>query len=284
MKRAAWLLFVIGGCGPNPERPPGASHAPPPSASVSPVASVPPVVSAEAIVSAAPVSDANAPPIEMPAEALASLTEKLQSRRVFRHLKLGNMPVRERTTWLLSDDNRELTLTCEREADGRIESGSPVPKRWFVVATATFVTSEAAAGIAWAANYRRSAVTQVRYAPATLCAALGDALALDCKSAEVRLHSRGAFVPVETRREEPVRWKPSALRAARGLGCDAKADGLTSSLDGVSSTSKQPMLFFSEKTVPVERLVHSDAVQYEGFREATLTSFDGSLPEHLRKR
>jgi len=52
------------------------------------------------------------------AEQLRTLEVQLQSRRVFRHLTLGNMPRRERDGWLLSDDGRELTLVCEQADPG----------------------------------------------------------------------------------------------------------------------------------------------------------------------
>jgi hypothetical protein len=283
MKRASLLVFLLFGCGSTTEPAVEASPVSPASLTASP--SIAPLASAEGVVSAAP--SASAPeaisvPLEMTAEQLQALTLELESRRVFRHLTLGNMPVRARDSWLLSDDSKQLTLTCEREVDEPLETGSPVPKRWFVVASATFAATDVPAGKAWAATYRRAALTRVRDGAGTLCTKLGEELTLDCKPASVQLYGPTAFVPVETRREEPIRWRPSTARAMNGLGCDAKADGFRPSFYESSSSPKLPMVFFADKKVPVERLVHSDAVQYMGFREAALTPFDGSLPEYLR--
>lgn len=287
-----WCGFVSGGCASTPEPQEDKGRAATASATATASASaIPGPSSAPASTASAPSASTSAAPaassaaaLEMSPEQLAALDAELRSRRVFRHATLGNMPVRERNTWLLSEDRKELTLTCELDEDRRIESGSPVPKRWFVVSSSTFSTSDAPTGKAWAASYRRVGSTSVRHAPSTLCAELGEELALDCKPSSVRLYGPTAFVPVETRREQPIRWKPNAARSVSGTGCTASADALAESFYLPSFELEQPMVFFAtDAKLPVERLVHSDAVQYAGFRESTLTPFDGSLPEYLRK-
>ncbi len=279
MKRAALLVVGLVGCPASPELPPGT--APPASASTT----AEPRSSATPAPSAAPIPSASASasaPVEIGPEQLQALTTELQSRRVFRHLTLGNMPAeRERHSWMLSEDGRHLTLACEQGDPGRVESGSPEPKRWFLAASASFVADAVPAGQAWAPVYRRERIVTLPRIPWTVCGKVGEALAMACSSAKEQLYGAHAFVPVETRREAPIRWQPGTRRAVAGLACEVKA-GVELPFYDFPDSSAGPMLFFGEKKQPVERLIHSDAVQYAGFREAVLSPFDGSVPPHLR--
>jgi hypothetical protein len=278
-----WIVALLG-CGSTDALP----REPAPVASIVPSAATTvriapqPTSAPVARASTAPTADVSPWPIEASPEQLSALTAELQNRRVFRYLTLGNKPVRERNTWLLSEDRSSLTLVCEGEEEGRIESGSPVPKRWFVLSSLTLSASEPPTGTSWVASFRRVGSMQVRYAPQTLCTELGEELTLDCASASIKLHGPAAFVPVETREEEPVRWRPSAVRLVRGLACSARADAFEGSVYRSSAEPKQPMVFFADGKIPVERLVHSGPKDYAGFRESTLTPFDGSLPEYRR--
>lgn len=287
--RAAVLAVVLVGCASAPEPPQDAPRVATTSTIASPLA---PIVASSSPSSAAPPEPSppsSELPLELSVEQLQALDAELHSRRVFRHLTLGRMPVRERNTWMLDEARASLTLACERTADGHAESGSPVPEGWFVVSSARFAASDVPAGKTWAASYRRVESTQARNAGRTLCTELGEELSLDCKPATVSLRGPTAFVPAETRREEPVRWKPGNVRVVNGTGCTVESGAIVLSFYRSeyvgSSEPKQPMIFFAnDRKLPVERLVHSDALQYQGFRESTLTAFDGSLPEYLRKR
>lgn len=273
------LLGLLARCGPMTDVPLDAST------SVTAATSRPAVATSSPVASVAPSTTATseAPSPGLSAEQIHSLTEQLRGRRVFRHLLLGNMPAeRERHSWLLSKDGKQLTLTCEQGDPARVESGRPDPMRWFLVASASFVATDLSPGGTWAPHYRREQVAALPRRSPTVCAGVGEQLALTCRVAKLQVFGANAFVPVETRSEAPIRWHPSARRAVTGLSCEATARDFELTFYDFPKGTPRPMLFFSDAGPAVERIVYSDAVQYADFREATLAPFDGLLPPHLR--
>lgn len=220
------------------------------------------------------------------AEQLDSLSDLLREGRAFRHVLLGQMPSeRVRDTWMRSRDGQRLTLACEQADHGGNERGSPHPRRWYVVASATFVAVAAEQG-QWPTRYRREQLVEIAGAPRTACAGLRDGLEMTCRHTTVQVYGPDAFVPVETRNEDPIRWRPSTRRAMDGVGCQPAGgdpDGFVLGFyDFAMSDPKPPMIFFGDAGRVVERVVFADAAQYNDFREATLGPFDGALPPHLR--
>ena len=75
-----------------------------------------------------------------------------------------------------------------------------------------------------------------------------------------------------------------ARRPVTGLSCRATAGAAGTSpfsFYDFPEDTPRPMLFFGDRGLGVERVVHSDATQYADFREAVLTPLDAQLPPHL---
>jgi len=211
------------------------------------------------------------------------LAALFQNRRVFRHLTLGNMPdYQERDSWLLSDDGRGLTLVCERGDPGfEAESGRPGPRRWHLVASASFAAMDSPPGQAWAPHYRREQLIVARAGPTT-CVEVGDRLDLACRPNSLDVLQPDAYVPIETPNPDnggSLRWFPSARRHVAGLYCRATS-ALNPSYEfpfyDLEAPPGQPMLFFADGAV--ERVIHSGGLQYSDFREALITPLDARLP------
>jgi hypothetical protein len=311
---ALLLLVILSGCGtpPAPRRVEVTEPALPMSfefTTASPPASAssnPPAPATSAVASSATPPTPAAIPFS--AEEIAALTTERRSRRVFRHVLVGNMPgVRQRDSWMLSKDGRELTLTCEHadpESMENVAEGNPEPPRWVLVGSASFVAADLVPGQAIASHYQR---TGIRVIPKpvdkaycdqrgydwygcsqrswTTCGDIGEELALACTQSKLPLLGPNALVHAEGSGDEGyvISWRPSARRPVTGLSCVVSApQGDPDAFDYYDFTddSAKSTLFFADRPA-VERLVHSSGLHYVGFREAVLKPFDGSLPPYL---
>jgi hypothetical protein len=201
------------------------------------------------------------------------LTEQLRTRRVFRHFVLGNMAGTTRHTWMLDADGRRLTVVCEREDSPVVEAGRPDALRWYVVASASFVAVEVPAGQTWAPIYRREELTWIGGMWRSTCTELGEEITFDCRTAKLHVRRPNAYVPSETGSVAPIVWRPTARRTVDGLGCDVGPRGDHLSwydypYEYPPPVPPRPMIFFRGVNEGTEGLVHSDALQYVGFREA----------------
>ena len=281
-----WLLLLLAHCRPSTDNALDTTPTPGPTPSAVPSAApaaVPaPVPSAVPSASASPDLEGTAPPpYAFSAQDAHALTTLLQRRRVSRLLILGNMPaVRERHSWMLSDDGRELTLLCEHGDARLIVSGRPTPPRWYLVASVAFEAAQPPQA-RWATEYRRQRFKASPRVSRQTCLKVGERVALSCHPDSRRVLRPNAFVPVDTPAGAPVTWQPSARRRVPGLACSITAPSL--SYYDFPADSGVPMLFFSDVGSGIERVVYVGQRQYADLREsAPWTPLDPTLPKHLR--
>jgi hypothetical protein len=195
-----------------------------------------PTAAASAVTSPAPLV------VPFGAEEIESLVAERKGRRVFRHVLVGQMPsIRERDTWMLSRDGRELTISCEHDDPPleEVAEHNPEPPRWFLVGSATFVATDLVPGQSVASHYRRE---RLRVIPKpidrgvcdhegydsrdcnqlgwTACGDIGEELAISCAPSKLPLLGPNALVQAERSGDgHVIRWQPSARRAVSGLSC-----------------------------------------------------------------
>ncbi len=232
------------------------------------------------------------------------LTEELRSRRVFRQVVLGNMPIRARESWLLSESGSSLIITCEADPeDGPLESNTS-DRPWYLEASAVFVATEPPPlAKTRVTQYRRERLVSIwpmpseclvvgqgssppghcpRVLPSSTCADIGDELTLTCSPARLPILSPSASVDATWTDNVgwSYGWKPSGRKTVAGLSCEVSIPHADSDPFTYYNDSK-PTLFFADRRLSVERLVYAGGLHLVGFREAVLTPFDGALPAHL---
>ena len=294
------LLVILSGCGtpPAPRRVEVTGRALPISFEFTTAS---PPASASAIPTASSTAPTEPPPAAAAfqpyrAEQLEPLTANLKSRRVFRHVLLGDMPHHERReSWMLSKDGRQLDLVCEHGVE-TFGDGFPEPSRWYVLSTASFVAINPSPAQSGATQYRRDQSSATpkpfRSSPVrmTTCEEIGEELTLSCTPTKLPLLRPNAKMKYTRRNDDSydIRLEPSARRTVTGLSCVVEAPNVDNPFfyyafpgSGFSpSAETEPSVFFSNRGPAVERVVYSDSLQYATFREAVLTPFDGELPEN----